>query len=153
MFLKRFSATASLATVLLAVALGFLSGCGKEKPEASSSEAPRHSPESYMKDPAFRKSLADKRSERGELAKARNIVVARMTEMIEAKLKEKGIDKPTDADLDAIKVELERDPEWKSLYQRCLDANQAIQDNLKQAQAIARQRITPRRPQNQKISK
>ena len=51
------------------------------------------------------------------------------------------------------KAELEKDPEWNSLYQRCLDANAAIGENLKKAQSAVRRRIMPARAADSKISK
>jgi len=106
-----------------------------------------------MRDPVFRQALADSRAERGDLLKRRGAVTARMVEMIEdvkARLK-------TD-DLDRVKAELEKDPEWNSLYKRCLDANQAIKENRQKTLAVVRERITPAksapvRPTKEEVSK
>jgi len=120
-------------------------GCEKAKPPA---EPPRSSPESYMRDPAFRQALDDAQRARKGLAAARNAVVAKMTAMIEAKKKELKTD-----DLAKVKAALEQDPEWQSLYQRCLDANQAIKENRKKTLGAVRERIAPETKQNGKISK
>ena len=120
-------------------------GC-ERKPEKQ--EPPRHAPESYMKDPVFRTVLREHRGARNELAKSRAIVVEKMTAMIEAKKSELKTD-----DLEKVRVELEKDPEWKSLYQRCLDANRAIEEQRKKTRGLVRERITPQKPVDGKISK
>lgn len=130
--------------VMGSLALVF-TGC-ERKPEKQ--EPPRHAPESYMRDPVFRAALAERRGVRNELAKSRAIVVERMTAMIEAKKAELKTD-----DLEKVRVELEKDPEWKSLYQRCLDANQAIEEQRKKTLGLVRERIVPQKPVDGKISK
>lgn len=120
-------------------------GC-ERKPEKQ--EPPRHAPESYMKDPVFRAALAERRGVRNELAKSRAIVVERMTAMIEAKKAELRTD-----DLEKVRAELEKDPEWKSLYERCVDANQAIEEQRKKTLGLVRERIVPQKPVDGKISK
>lgn len=120
---------------MMGISAFIFGGCEKvpAKPEP-----PRNSPESYMKDPVFRQALEEQRQVRNDLARSRNIVVDKMIAMIEAKKKELKTE-----DLEKVRVELEKDPEWKSLYQRCLDANQAIKDNRKKTLGIVRERIAP----------
>ena len=114
-------------------------GCNRVSEESAAAVEPaKHTPESYMKDPAFRGQLKELRTERNALAKARSTVVAKMEAMIEAKKAELKTD-----DLEKVRAELEKDPEWKSLYKRCLDANQAIEDNQKHTFGIVRERLTP----------
>lgn len=131
------------ATVALCVVI---TGCGKAPEEAA---PPPSSPESYMRDKAFRDDLRARRAERGELQMARHAVVEKMKAMVDAKKKELG----AGADDAAVRAALEKDPEWNSLYQRCLDANAAIGENLKKAQSAVRRRITPVRAADSKISK
>ena len=120
-------------------------GC-ERKPEKQ--EPPRHAPESYMKDPVFRTALREQRAERHTLEKSQAIVVEKMTAMIEAKKAELKTD-----DLEKVRTALEKDPEWKSLYQRCLDANQAIKEHRGKTLEMVRERITPQKPVDGKISK
>ena len=117
---------------------------GCERHEAPSAQAP----ESYMKDPVFRSALKEKRVERNSLAKVRDTLVEKMTAMIEAKKAELKTD-----DLEKVKAELEKDLEWKSLYQRCLDVNQAIEDNQKKTMGIVKRRLAPNGRTDGKISK
>lgn len=90
-----------------------------------------------MDDPVFRQALKEKRDERVELASARNIVVKKMTAMIEAKKAELKTD-----DLAKVKAALEKDPEWQSLYKRCLDANQAIKEKRRESMNMVREKIS-----------
>ena len=40
-----------------------------------------------------------------------------------------------------LKAELEKDPEWNSLYKRVEDLNTALEDERKRAEAVVRNRI------------
>ena len=119
------------------VALAALAGCSRDDGKGEASAVSSAAPESYMKDKAFRGKLDGQVAKRGELAKARSVVVARMTEMIEAKKKELGTDDET-----KLKAALEKDPEWNELSRRCTDANAAIGENQKATMAIVRERLT-----------
>ena len=121
--------------VFLAALLAALAGCSREG-EKKADVSPA-APESYMKDKAFRAKLDGQVAKRGELASARNAVVAQMTEMIEAKKKELGTD-----DEAKLKAELEKDPAWNELYRRCQDANTAIGENRRKTMAAVRERLT-----------
>ena len=101
-----------------------------------------------MKDPVFRQALDGATAERKDLAKARGAVVAKMTAMIEAKKKELKTD-----DLEKVKAALDRDPEWKSLYQRCLDANQALEENHQKALDTVRRQMTQKSTVKETVSK
>lgn len=102
-----------------------------------------------MKDPVFRKVLVERSEGRKELLKTRMIVVEKMKAMIDAKKAELKTD-----DLERVRVELEKDPEWRSLYKRCLDANQALEEQRKGTLGVVRERIAPdRKPVDGKISK
>ena len=101
-----------------------------------------------MNDTAFREDLRERRQARESLQGARAKIVAKMEAMVEAKRRELG-----EADDATVRAALERDPEWKSLYQRCLDANRAIEENQSATLAAVRRRIRPERPAKGKISK
>ena len=125
--------------ILAALALAAPVGCSRDEGAAAQGGAavPPSSPESYMKDGAFRSKLAEQTSKRGELARARNAIVAQMTEMIEAKKRELKTD-----DEAKLKAELEKDPAWNELYKRCQDANAAIAENRRDTMAAVRERLT-----------
>ena len=121
--------------VFMAALLAAMAGCSREgEKDAAVSPA---SPGSYMKDEAFRGRLDGQVAKRGELAKARNAVVAQMVEMVEAKKRELGTD-----DEAALRAALEKDPAWRELYARCQDANAAIGENRKETMAVVRERLT-----------
>ena len=128
-------------TAFLAVLLAAVAGCSREEgnaqPQAAAPEVSPAAPESYMKDKAFRANLDGQVAKRKELAKARNAIVAQMTEMIEAKKKELGTD-----DEAKLKAALEKDPAWNELHKRCEDANAAIGENRKETMAVVRERLT-----------
>jgi len=123
-----------------ALALAAAVGCSRDEKapagDGAASVSPA-APESYMKDREFRDRLDGQVSKRGELAAARNSVVAQMVEMVEAKKKELGTD-----DEATIRAALEKDPAWKELYARCQDANAAIGENRQETMAIVRERLT-----------
>ena len=121
--------------VFLAALLAALAGCSREG-EKKADVSPA-APESYMKDKAFRSRLDGQVAKRGELAKARNAVVERMVEMVEAKKRELGTD-----DAEALRAALEKDPEWRDLHARCQDANAAIGENRRETMAVVRERLT-----------
>ena len=118
----------------MGIVLLSLAGCRKEEEKT----VDRSSPASYMEDKAFTNALAVARGERQELMAMRAKLVSRMKAMVDAKKAELKTDDPK-----AVLAELEKDPEWKSLYQRCIDANQAIKDNRKKTLGIVRERIAP----------
>lgn len=118
-------------------------GC-KREPEKP--VPPSHMPESYMHDENFRTNLAVRREARGELTAAHSRLAARMKEMVDAKMAELKIPQPpSEADVARVKSALERDPEWKSLYDRCADLAQAIKENRRDAMRVVRERIVPKK--------
>lgn len=134
---------------ILAALLAAAVGCSRDEgaPAQGGAAVPPSSPESYMKDKAFRAKLDGQTAKRGELARARSAVVAQMTEMIEAKRKELGIaGKPgstlSPGDEAKLKAALEKDPAWNELYKRCQDANAAIAENRRDTMAAVRERLT-----------
>ena len=131
---KRICLTAAALAIAAAV------GCSRDEKTAPAGDGASVSPaapESYMKDREFRGRLDGQVSKRGELAAARNSVVAQMVEMVEAKKRELGTD-----DEATIRAALEKDPAWKELYARCQDANAAIGENRQETMAIVRERLT-----------
>ena len=136
---------------ILAALLAVSAGCSRDEgaPAQGGAAVPPSSPESYMKDKAFRAKLDGQTAKRGELAAARSAVVAQMTEMIEAKRKALGIaGKPGSAlspgDEAKLKAALEKDPAWNELYKRCQDANAAIAENRRDTMAAVRERLARR---------
>ena len=129
-----------IKTVVLTALLAALAGCSREEGKPQAAAAPEVSPaapESYMKDKAFRAKLDGQVAKRGELASARNVVVAQMAEMIEAKKRELGTD-----DEAKLKAALEKDPAWNELHRRCEDANAALVENRRETMAAVRERLT-----------
>lgn len=120
-------------------------GCEKRSGETT---ATQEASTPSLCDPKLLKSLEETRQARNGLAGVRNRIVARMEAMIEAK----KIELKTD-DLAKIKVELEKDPEWNSLYKRCVDANTAIEENLRTAQKKVAAHMRAPAPVKEKISK
>ena len=141
------TARVAFLAALLAVAVG----CSREggAPQASTPDVSPSAPESYMKDKTFRAKLDGQVAKRGELASARNAIVAQMSEMIEAKRKELGIAGAPGSALSTedeakLKAALEKDPAWNELYKRCEDANTAIVENRRETMAAVRERLTRR---------
>jgi hypothetical protein len=94
-----------------------------------------------MKDPAFRGRLKEQRAARKELDKARTVVVEQMKAKIDAVVKKLGTN-----DMAAVRAALRADPEWRSLYKRCQEANAALSENRRKTMAIVGQRLTPPQP-------
>ena len=126
---------AARVALAAALALAAVAGCSREG-EQKAAVSPA-APENYMKDSEFRGRLDGQVAKRGELAKARNAVVAQMVEMIDAKKRELGTD-----DEATLKAALEKDPAWRDLYARCQDANAAIGENRRDTMAVVRERLT-----------
>ena len=106
----------------------FLAGCRKDE---KASEIPASSPESYMKDPVFRRQLEEKRHELSAIVAERKPLADRM----QALVKEHG------EDLAA----LQKIPEWTNLYQRVTELNAKYQKVRKRQLKIAGDRLKPDR--------
>ena len=130
MIQRKFFKNALAAVVVAGAILCVLTGCNRESAELSS-------PESYMKDENFIKTLEAQRRRQGELEAAHHKLAERMKAMIEAKKKELKTE-----DLDKVRLELEKNEEWKSLYDRCLDAATAAKENRRKTEGIVRKRIS-----------
>jgi hypothetical protein len=117
-----------------------LTGCGRDA-SPPEKKPPAYTPESYMKDPDFRGRLKEQRAAREELQKARETVVDQMKAKIDAVVKKLGTN-----DTAAVRAALRADPEWRSLYKRCQEANAALSENRRKTMAIVGQRLTPPQP-------
>jgi hypothetical protein len=114
-----------------------VTGCGKNE-NVSPATPPSSAPASYMKDERFRQDLAERRRERTELARVRNRLTAQMKAMVDKVKAELKTEDPA-----AVKAVLEKDPQWRSLYQRCADLNTAIAEKRRDAREAVRARISP----------
>ena len=121
-------------------------GCSREEAKPSSDS----SPASYMKDKSFRGELAKLKAERHELTGVREAIVEKMKAKVDAA---KARLKTDDEKL--VKAELEKDPEWRSLYARCVDANTAIAEQRRKTMGVVREKIAPKKvpTKAEKISK
>ena len=128
----------------------FLAGCRKEEPSAPS-PAPAvspSSPESYMRDAAFRSELKTRRAEQGRLIQSRNAIAEKMRAMVEAKkaaLKTEDIKK--------VQAALEGDPAWRALYEQCTNANAAVERHRRETLGKVRERIVPGKAGAKPVSK
>lgn len=114
------------------------SGCErKEKSVPATQGAQMDPPEVYMKDAEFRGKLDAEKQKRMELFKTR----AKLVDEMQAKIDAVRAKMPT-AEPPAVKAELEKDPEWNSLYKRVEDLNAALNDNRLKATAIVHERMT-----------
>lgn len=99
-----------------------------------------------MDDVTFRTNLTARREAREALAAVHAKLARQMKAMVDAKLRELKVgDKPSEADLARVKAELEKDPEWNSLYARCKDAAQAIKENRRDAMRLVGARLNPKK--------
>lgn len=119
----------------MAVACLVFAGCRKEEKVDPSS------PESYMKDAAFRQKLSAERKARQELLSARAHVVSEMKAMIDAKKKELNT-----TDLAKVKEELDKDPAWQALYSKCTNANAKVDAHRAAQLKTVRERLAPKKP-------
>lgn len=75
--------------------------------------------------------------ERKALLRARETVVDQMKAKIDAARAKLKTDDPK-----LLKAELEKDPEWKSLYERCTDAQTALGEQRKKTADVVREKLT-----------
>lgn len=122
-------------------------GCSKEEPQ----QVDPASPQSYMHDEKFLKTLTEDRAEQQKLLRARNDIADRMKAMVEAKKAELKTD-----DLNKVKEALEKSPDWQDLYAQCTNANAAVMRQRAKLLGDVRKRITPKtekKPITKPISK
>ena len=115
----------------------FVSGCEKKSEEAAEQKVVEpYVPESYMKDPEFRKGLKDRNADLKKIVSARAPLIRRMEELA----KEKG----------GNREELEKLPEWNELYKQVESLNKQYEQKRKELLKYTSARITP---PSKKISK
>lgn len=120
-------------------------GCKPEEPSPKPPVMKADPPSVYMKDKDFRKALEEKRAERAEVLGVREKLLAELEKRVDAmRAKLPG------ADDEAVRKELEKDPEWNSLIKKIEDANLAYDDNRRAATKIVRDRLAPRPQEPQK---
>ena len=115
-----------------------LRGCKREMPlnEPTKTSVDESDTIKRMEDPAYVKALEQHRETRRELLVKRQPLVKRMEAMIADAKGRLGTD-----DESVLKIELEKDPEWRSLYDRVVDINKAIEDDRLRASALVRDKI------------
>lgn len=124
-----------------ALALSTLVGCSDETPAPAATTPVGDPPAVYMKDPAFRKALEEKRADRAKLDKVRAELSRELTRLAdEARAKLPGADDAT------VQAELEKNPEWNSLVARFKDVNQAYDDSRAATLKTVRERLAPQKP-------
>ena len=132
-----------VALVATGVGLFFLAGCGQSG-ESSEAQVDPSSPQSYMHDEAFRKTLADRRKAAYAIGADRAKVEERLNEMrriIGEKLKTK--------DRAAIEAALAGNAEWQDLQAKAKELDAAFERHRKETLGLVRERIAP----NKEISK
>ena len=120
------------ALCAMGISAFIFAGCSREAEPVSTPSAASSS----AADGAFRDQLKGLRAERTAALAARDTVTAQMkakVEAVKAKLK-------TD-DEKLIKAELEKDPEWQSLYKRCTDANAAVEEQRQKTLKAVREKL------------
>ena len=125
---------------MIALATTGLVGCGKDN--AMPAPAPEAAADGgsiavRMADPVYRAQLKEHAAKRDGLMAQYARVTTRMREILAAKQAELGT-----ADEAVLKSALDADPEWTSLYQRCLDLDVAIGEEQQRARETFRQRIS-----------
>ena len=134
---KNLVAFAAIAIAFFVVLCG---GCSRdEEPrEVSNADAGEEQAVTIerMEDPEYVAGLNAHNDVRKELLKTRRSLVGRMEAMIADAKARLGTD-----DEAVLKVELEKDPEWNSLYNRVVDIDKAVEDNRLRASAFIRNRI------------
>ena len=130
-----------VAFALIAIAsLAFLSvGCSRDEGSREGSGAAAGDGSAgveRMSDPEYVTGLNAHNDVRKELMKTRQSLVSKMEAMIADAKVRLGTD-----DEAVLKVELEKDAEWNSLYNRVIDIDKAIEDNRARASTFIRNRI------------
>ncbi len=116
-----------IALCAIGLSLFFFAGCEKETPPAK--EPPRHSPESYMNDPEFRKTIADDRKEMQKIAAQYKKRADRMQELINQYGEDEG--------------RLQNIPEWVQLKREAKELAAQYEAVHKRQLATVHERIKP----------
>ena len=130
MIRRKLIENALVAVAAVGAIVCTLTGCSRE-------DVPTSSPESYMNDAAFMKSLETMKREQGQLAAAHHQLAEKMKVLVEEAKK-----KLKTEDLAKVKAELEKSDEWKSLHARCQDAATALKESRRKMEAFVRKRIS-----------
>lgn len=137
--------TRFLLVPFAACAMGALSlilqGCDRTPEPSSPASAPAAKSELDKQLDAKLEALG---VERKALLRARETVVDQMKAKVDAAKARLKTDDPK-----LLKAELEKDPEWKSLYERCTDAQTALGEQRKKTADVVREKLTA----GKKISK
>ena len=102
--------------------------CCRKKEKAP--EIPVSSPAAYMKDPAFRQQLADKRKELQAIVKERAPLVARMEELVKSNREDLAV--------------LQKIPEWNDLHKKVVALNAKYEEVRTRQLEVVRERIAPK---------
>lgn len=113
----------------------FFAGCEKKEPVASEP----HNPTNYMRDAAFRQTLATRRHEAHAIGSDRQKVADRMEEMVGIMGKKLKTD-----DRGKIVAELEKNAEWRSLEAQAKAIDAKFERHRKETLRLVRERITPK---------
>jgi hypothetical protein len=130
MIRRKFIENALVAVAAVGALVCTLTGCSRE-------DVPASSPESYMNDTAFMKTLEDMKREQAQLAAAHYKLAGKMKALVEEAKKKLNTE-----DLGKVKAELEKSDEWKSLHRRCQDAATAVKESRRKMEAFVRKRIS-----------
>lgn len=126
-------------SMLFVCCLVLFSGCKRRKAPEKEVAAPALEVvvTNRMDDSAYRKALSDNQLAQTQLAAERSVVVDQMKKLIaEARA---GL--PADADDEAVKAELAKHSEWKSLEEENARKNAEIDKTLAAARETVRRRI------------
>ena len=130
MIRRKFIEDALVAVAAVGAVVCTLTGCSRE-------DVPASSPESYMNDTAFMKTLEDMKREQAQLAAAHYKLAGKMKALVEEAKKKLNTE-----DLGKVKAELEKSDEWMSLHRRCQDAATAVKESRRKMEAFVRKRIS-----------
>lgn len=133
---KNLVAIAVVAIVCLVVVFY---GCSRKNgpaPEGENKPAAEGDVVSRLEDPQYCAALDERLDAQKELTKLRYRLVTEMQNKIAA-----AKERLATEDEAVLKAELEKDPEWNSLYKRVEDLNTALEDERKRAEAVVRNRI------------
>ena len=128
----------AFASIAIATVAFLFAGCTRD-------EEPRKAPDTpagevreieRLKDPAYKAALDARFEAQSELMRTRSRLVARMETMIADAKARLGT-----ADESVLKVELEKDSEWNSLYSRVTDLDKALGDEHNRVAEIIRRRM------------
>ena len=123
--------------ILAALTAAVTAGCTREEPADKEAKAEERKVAERINDPEYVGALKASAAARDQLMGTR----IKVTDEMKARFAAKRSEMP-EADDAAVIAALEADPEWKSLEQRSIDLNQAIEDEQRRAREIIRQRIS-----------